>query len=148
LQRLFLQCGVLRRLEDVRAKVRVGVEEQTAALEHLRSFPHLRCLRLVRDWAGEAPFPLPPLHPAVAQGSFPPHSSCALESLLRELPSVLHESGASLETTEVEYRNELSAESGSALAQVLRSCSSTLTTVKLFGTAKTPDYQAPPPPYP
>jgi hypothetical protein len=123
--RQLLSGGMLRLLEDVRVTFRMDEEEEVAALGHLRSLPHLRRLELHSEKPGEAAFPafIPP-----SLKSFFPHlyPLATLESLLRELPSMLQASGPSLEEIQTSMPVEVS------LAPVLRTCSSTLKTVKLM----------------
>jgi hypothetical protein len=129
IHREILSGGMLSLLEEV--LVCCDTEEQVAALEHLRRLPHLRCLKLVceKDLV-EAAFP-PFIPPSLRRLHIDINHAALLESLLRELPSMLQASGARVEEIELPSPEELSPECGPALTQVLRACSSTLKTVKL-----------------
>jgi hypothetical protein len=76
-------------------------EEQLAALEHLRRLPHLRRLSLTCARPLEAAFP-PFIPPSLKTLTSHIDADRPLESLLRELPSMLQASGASLEEIEIE----------------------------------------------
>jgi hypothetical protein len=103
-----------------------------AALEHLRCLPHLRSLRLWLDrGALEVAFP-PFIPPSLKELDLNITDGTVFESLLRELPSMLQASGASLEAIELSSLGEVRAECGAAIAQVFRTCSSTLKTVKMI----------------
>jgi hypothetical protein len=133
-----LAGGMLRLLEEVHLTVNYDDKAQLAELDHLRHMKHLRCLRLryTGPWGQEADSPGPGCLPLV-----PPSLktldlciSCSVarpESLMRELPSMLQASGASLEVFGIDTSTKLSAEDGAVLAQVLRALSPTLKTVKL-----------------
>jgi hypothetical protein len=117
---------VLRLLESV--DLLIDDEAQVAALEHLRHLSHLRRIGLKFCEVKEAALPpfIPPSLKALEIGYFPPP-----EPLLHELVTLLQASGARLETFGSWVPVDLSAEGGAAIAQVLRTCSSTLKTVVL-----------------
>jgi hypothetical protein len=117
--------------------------EQLAALEHLRRLPHLYYLSLLgpEGQAQEADFP-PFIPPSLKILFIKIRPLAGLETLLRQLPSMLQASGASLEefdiaVAETKFRvggnieKKLSAEGSVAFAQILRTCSSSLRTVRL-----------------
>jgi hypothetical protein len=101
-------------------------------LEPLRHLPHLRRLQLLCYEPLEADFP-PFLPPSLKALDLTIYDVPLLESLLRELPSMLRGGGASLEEVDLWLGGELPAECGAALAQVLRTCSSPLRTLKVVG---------------
>jgi hypothetical protein len=146
IHREILSNGMLPLLEVMDVSVRGDVEGQMAALEPLRRLKHLQCLSLEFRRVREAAF-LPFIPPSLKILSLKIDRVETLESLLRELPSMLRLSGVSLQKFLLSHYYELSAECGAALAQVLRICSSTLKTVWLtdygdelgdFGTACIP----------
>jgi hypothetical protein len=118
-------------LEEVRVSLKR--DYQAAALESLRCLPHLRRLVLkCQEPLRVAPAFPPFIPPSLKSLSLDVGITRALESLLHELPALLEASGAGLEELEMAgcdpdlWRQELSAQGGHALAQVLRECSSTL----------------------
>jgi hypothetical protein len=125
--------NLLGRLEEMEAIITSG--QHVASLEPLRCLPRLRCLRLsvVDAWRSTFPNFITPSLKSLTLSIWP---IIALESLLRELPSMLQASGGSLEEFMIIEEREnatLSAEGIAALAQVLRSCSTTVKTLKLPG---------------
>jgi hypothetical protein len=133
--RQVLSGGMLGRLEEVQIlSLKPDDEEQLAALEHLRHLQHLRRLSLQCTSAQKTglvfgPFIPPRLKSLILESCDMP----TLEALLRELPSMLQSSGASLEAIEIKrVCGELSPEGAAAIARVLQACSSTLKTVKLL----------------
>jgi hypothetical protein len=130
IHREILSGATLRLLKHVDVALRMDVEEQVAALEPLRRLPHLRRLWLsCRGALGQA-------FPAFIARSLKilvldTDPVATVESLLRELPSILQASEAGLEWIIIEFHSELSAEGGAALGQVLRTCSSTLKSLRL-----------------
>jgi hypothetical protein len=123
-----LSGGMLGPLEIVEVVMTAG--EQVGALEHLRSLPHLRSLTLTCKEAHEAAFH-PFIPPSLKTLNLKIDPVANLESLLRELPSMVRASGACLEETEFEKHDDFPVECAAALAQVLQACSRTLKTVKL-----------------
>jgi hypothetical protein len=124
-----LSGGMLPLLEEVHVTIKADDEQQLAALEHLRHLAHLQRLELACYRAPEAAFPFPPFIPpslkALTLDGLP-------ESLFCDLPPMLQASGAGLEKITIQRPgDDLSAEGGAALAQVLRTCSSSLKTVSL-----------------
>jgi hypothetical protein len=112
-------------LEEV--NVTIEQAEHVPLLEPLRSLKHLRRLKLRCPSVEEVDLPL-----------FIPPSLKSLHLDTRDmvtgfhqLAPVLQASGAMLEEIEVHVTRHLPAEVGAALAQVLRTCSSTLKTVRL-----------------
>jgi hypothetical protein len=117
--RQVLTGGMLRLLENAEVIVNPADEEQLAVLEQLRHLPHLRCIIMsykeIED-AVEGTFP--PFIPPSLKTLFLEFSPAqAMEALLRDLPSLLRASGASLEEIEIEVPNLLSAQGGAALGQ-------------------------------
>jgi hypothetical protein len=133
IHRQILSGGKLRLLKDVRVTIRQSNRKQLQALEHLRHLPDLRRLSLTcgRALATFPPF-IPPSLKALTLLIMP---IGPLQSPLRELPSMLQASGASLVEFKFVCKEELLAECGAALAQVLRTCSSTLKTLELAGSS-------------
>jgi hypothetical protein len=134
IHREILSGGMLPLLEDV--DVRIDRGEHVAALAPLRHLKHLRSLGIECREALEAALPpfFPPSLKALHLDIVP---SATLPLMLLELPSTLQASGARLEEVvigETQDLSDLSAEGGAALANVLQRFSSTLKTVKLFGT--------------
>jgi hypothetical protein len=78
-------------------------------------------LTLTCEDAHEAAFP-PFIPPSLKILVLEVSPAVHLESLLRELPSMLRAGGARLKEIELSATDELSVESGAALAQVLREC--------------------------
>jgi hypothetical protein len=103
--------------------------EHMAFIEHLRHFPKLRRLSLIAE-EPNAPIPafIPPSLKSLSLDITP---AAPLEALLRELPSMLQASGASLEEIEVLTSDDPSAEGSAALAHVLRTCSPGLKSVAI-----------------
>jgi hypothetical protein len=136
LHRQILSGGMLRLLEDVDVDIKPGDEEQLAASEHLRNLPQLR--RLFLRWWGDEEAEVVVVE-AVAFPPFIPPSVKTLkvefvvrmytESLLRDLPDMLRESGAKLQDIQIYVQDDFCVEAASALDQVLRICSSTLKSV-------------------
>jgi hypothetical protein len=127
--RQILSGGTLRFLESAVVTVMPGRAEHIAALEPLRRLPHLQSLRL-ECGAGRPPFP-PFIPPSLKNLILEVWQVEHLESLLRELPSMLQASDARLEEIELSLPRALSAGCTAALAQLLQACSYTLKTVKL-----------------
>jgi hypothetical protein len=133
IHREILWGGMLRRLE------RLEVSSHPADLGPLRCCPHLRLLDLKYDdvpEAGSRPPFIPPFIPASLKSLILDIRHVAtFESLLCELPFMLQASGAALEeiqiTTGLPWSAVFSAEGGAALAQVLRTCASSLKTFRL-----------------
>jgi hypothetical protein len=130
--REILSGGMLPLLEEVDVRVwgEGDLEGQVAALEPLSRLKHLRRLTVTCHEAGEAAFP-PFIPPSLETLSLDIGRMEIFESLLPALPSTLKDSGASLQEFSLTISDELSAECGAVLAQVLRRCSSTLKTVAL-----------------
>jgi hypothetical protein len=125
--RQILSKGMLGLLEEVH--VSLDEAKQAKAMEHLRCLPQLRVLRLVCDRKCQH-FPLfipPTLKTLILEIK----KRVCLECLLRELPSMLQASGAKLDEIELCCAEELRADDGAALAQVVRACSPTLKALKL-----------------
>jgi hypothetical protein len=104
-----------------------GEPGRLAALEHLRRLPQLQRLALLGNrHPGDVAFPpvIPPSLKALTLSG--------LESLVRDLPSMLQTSGATLEEIELQDLNNLSAEGCAAIARALRTCSPTLRDVRIF----------------
>jgi hypothetical protein len=121
IHRQILSGGVLRLLEEVGVTVCLG--EHVAALEHVQHLPYLRRLMLVGS-TEEVALRFPPfVPPSLKSLGLVTEPSVHLESLLRELPSVLQASGATLEEFELTCTPELPVEYAAALAQVLCTCS-------------------------
>jgi hypothetical protein len=123
-----LSDGLLGSIEKADVDVTsLADAEEIAALEHLQHLQRLRRLSLRVRGGGrrEAALPrfIPPSLKDLELEVLPAES---LESLLRDLPSILQASGARLEEIKVGPVGGLSAEGGAALARVLRACSSTL----------------------
>jgi hypothetical protein len=124
--RQWLSDGTLGLVEEMILYLE-GVED-LAELQPLRQLSHLRDLRIVGA--------RPSLTPVVGAPPFTPPSLETLNlwyqqdrplvSLLRELPSMLQASGASLKELDVGAAFNISGDGGAALAQVLRTCSPTL----------------------
>jgi hypothetical protein len=112
-------------LEEVEVLIMQDDGEHVAAFEPLRRLPHLRRLSLTCVGPQEAAFHsfIPPSLKALRLSI---DDLPSLESLLRELPAMLQASGASLQEIELWLVGELDASCGATLAQVLRTCSSTL----------------------
>jgi hypothetical protein len=102
-------------------------------LEPLRHLPLLRRLSVGQEHAfgSRAPIIPPFIPPSLKALSLDVRPEEALGSLLRELPSMLQASGASLDEIKVARVMRPSAESGAAFARVLRLCSTTLKIVSL-----------------
>jgi hypothetical protein len=126
--RQILSEGTLGLLEEVRVWMKQDDGEQLAALEHLRRLPHLRRLTLYEPPRGAFPCFIPP---SLKSLNLTIRPLGLLESLLRELPSMLQASGAALEEISLWGSSQIYVEFGAVLAQVLRACSSTLKTLTL-----------------
>jgi hypothetical protein len=127
--REILSGGMLPHLEEVEVNVDYGAgAEQLALLEPLRHLTRLRRLELRCCVTQEAAFP-PFIPPSLKTLGLTIGPQPLLESLLRDLPSMLQASGARLEVFGLLLTTELREAAG--LAQVLRLCSSTLKTLKL-----------------
>jgi hypothetical protein len=101
--------------------------QQLAALGHLRHLPKLHSLSVT--WGGPTPQAVvPPFIPASLKSLTlsGKHGLGPLLALLQVLPSMLRESSASLEEISLRGVQELSAEGAGAVAEVLRTCSSSL----------------------
>jgi hypothetical protein len=122
--RQILSEGMLGLLEDVAMALWEDDAEELAALEHLRRLPHLRRLTLALRRPGAAFRHFIP--PSLKSFGLMINRLGLLESLLRELPSMLQASGAALEEIAIGMPNGFSAGLGAVLAQVFRACSSTL----------------------
>jgi hypothetical protein len=135
--RHILSEGMLRLLEEVEITMGYGEgTEGVAALEQLRSLPHLRRIRLDSHKPLSAAFP-PFIPPSLKSLSVHVFDWATLAPLLRELPSMLQASGARLESIGLSCALdsdplESPPEEGAAIARVLRVCSSTLKTVALL----------------
>jgi hypothetical protein len=123
--RRFLSEGLLGLLEEAEVCLDSGDGEELSAVEHLRLLKHLRHLSWTSCGSPEAVFP-PFIPPSLKILDLFVEPAGAFESLLRDLPSMLQTSGASLEEIKLSIPGELSAVGGAALAQVLRVCSLTL----------------------
>jgi hypothetical protein len=129
IHREILSGGMLRLLEEV--YVLVEEEEDLAALGHLQNLSHLSCLRLSCE-GGALEATLPPfIPPSLRRLKFDFLFAAFPEAWLCELPPMLEASGASLESLELLAIEELTADGGDALAQVLRACATTLKTFSL-----------------
>jgi hypothetical protein len=127
IKREILSAGMLRRLEEVTVSIDMGCSEQAAALEHLRRLKHLRSLQLTCYTRRRVAFPFPSFIPASLKTlDLLVVPTGLLNSLLRQLPSVLWAGGATLEAIKLDRMELPYNEWGAALAQVLRSCSYTL----------------------
>jgi hypothetical protein len=131
--RQILSGGMLRFLEDVDVSINA---EHLAALEHLRHLPHLRRLAMWGDGAENAAFP-PFIPLSLKSLTLMIGPVGLLKSLLHEMPSRLEASGAELEEIVLSCKEDLSAEGGAVIGQVLRACKSkgksALKTVRLLG---------------
>jgi hypothetical protein len=133
IDREILSGGMLPLLEEV--DVDWYREWHVAALEPLRRLPHLRRLHLRYCEGGEAAFP-PFIPPSLKFLFLDFDEVAALESVLRELPSMLE--GVVLEEIVVVTPEDIEpvsdealiAECGAALARVLRACSPSLKIVR------------------
>jgi hypothetical protein len=151
IDREILSGGMLPLLEEVYVTIKPDDERQMAMLGQLRSHPRLQWLEL--QWFDSEDFAdsddseeadLPPFIPPSL--TFPPFippslktlslriggTAAALEWVFRQLPSMLQASGANLEEIWSSLEDEPPAGCGAALAQVFRTCSSTLKTVRLM----------------
>jgi hypothetical protein len=130
--RQILSNRMLGLLEDVEVTIEPDDEGQIAALGHLRHLPHLRRLTVECATAQTAMFP-PFIPPWLKSLKFVLPRSARLEALLRDVPSMLRASGASIEEIEMFTTEKLSPAGAAVLAQVLQACSRTLKTVELAG---------------
>jgi hypothetical protein len=102
--------------------------EQRAAIEHLRRLPCLRFLCFKDSSYGQG---CPSFVPSsLTHLSLRTEHMPSLESLLRDVPSMLETSGARLKKFSVRFVG-IRAEGGAALARVLRVCAPTLKTLDL-----------------
>jgi hypothetical protein len=137
-RRQLLSGGMLGLLELTKMAIEPIDAEQVAALGHLRHLPHLRILGLTCYGALEN---RPPafISPSLKVLCLDIDVSATLEALLREVPSMLQASGASLEVIEIAALaladEQLSDDAFAALARVLRACSSTMKDMKLMADA-------------
>jgi hypothetical protein len=132
--RQWLSNGRLRLMEEVGVALGSALdaaEEHLAAFEHLRQLPRVQSIALSSEGLSPLaslpafiPSSLKTLALGIAPVSWP-------ESLLRDLPSMLQVSGASLERLIFELPVGGSAADGTALARVLHTCSPTLKTVQI-----------------
>jgi hypothetical protein len=131
--RQILSGRMLQLLEIAELTLDPADGEQLAVLEHLRHIPRLRSIVLdcgeIEEIVEGALLPFIPPSLKILNLDFSPAQ--AKEALLRDLPSLLRASGASLEEIEIEIPSHLSAQGGAAIGQVLRACSSTLKSAKL-----------------
>jgi hypothetical protein len=131
----WLSDGRLRQVEEVHVDMK-DVED-CSALEHLRQLPLLRELKIE---GGQSFNPDPAaVFPAFIPSSLKIltldyRSERLLESLLRHLPSVLQASVAGLVELHVICADQISAQSGAALARVLQTCSPTLKSFRILST--------------
>jgi hypothetical protein len=112
-----------------------GAEEPLRVLEHLRQLPYLRELTIKGEpgHAREVAAAFPPfIPPSLKTLTLNFHQAPLLESLLRQLPSMLEASGAGLEDIKFSLYEPF-AGCGAALARVLHTCSSTLKTLHIVG---------------
>jgi hypothetical protein len=130
--RQIVSSGMLSLLEEIEVTTMQVDEEQLAVLGHLRRLQHLKSFELMCHGAEEAASQFPPfIPPSLKSVDMTIYIPATLASLLRDLPSMLRASGANLEKIDFTCAGELHADFGAALAQVFRSCASTLKTLKL-----------------
>jgi hypothetical protein len=143
--RQILSSGTLKLLETVTLVIEPHDEAELPALGHLRCLSHLRCLCLQWDLQWDEESEEEEEEEEVQEVAFPPFIPPSLQSLnltvekrvyaealLRVLPSTLRASGAMVEEVTVKMPSDVSAEGGASLAEVLRTCSSTLKSVRLL----------------
>jgi hypothetical protein len=133
IHREILSGCLLPLLEEVEVMVQIDDGEQVAALGHLRRLKHLRSLKLdCPTVAQQAALPFPPfIPPSLKSLDLLIPSVHLLESLLRQLSSLLSAGGARLEAVKIDREEDPFAEWDTALARVLHTCRFSLKTLEL-----------------